>query len=462
MKFPEHCDLIVVGGGIAGLATAYFYKRAFPGHEVLVLERDGRCVGAGQTGRSGGHLLPGFEGDYSVVERLLGRQQALELYRITLDILDEIIRIIREENIECGARDGYWMIGQGHDVGLPEEFMLPRRLLGLPEPHACSGPELKRRVNIAGYETGFYFPRIPSIDPPKFIYGLAEALIRRGGHVALGHEYESHGPIQARPCGKARSTVCLKGGQTLYTRRLVLAGGDGLTRHNSFMQRRTFTVYTGRLGVPLSRENFRTISPPGLPLAGCDSKLKSNANAIDADSLWVSLRGDGYLVVGYGGCLGGRTSEETGHNVNCMTGELYGEFYRRFPSLRNGSEPVRLAIGGLSTSTNLLPFLGPVSDQAYAIGAQSGVGLGQSVLMAKALVNMWQGCPRIYQLLNGLSDGQSIIPTRYSARKAAMEVGKAAIRSPSTAVRRACRMVCGAAVTVTRAITPQYNPELRP
>jgi FAD dependent oxidoreductase len=67
----EKQNLVVVGAGIAGLATAYFYKRRFPERDVLVLERNGpgrgsmlRSVGRGLTGRSGGHRMPGFEADH--------------------------------------------------------------------------------------------------------------------------------------------------------------------------------------------------------------------------------------------------------------------------------------------------------------------------------------------------------------------------------------------------------------
>src|SRR6476619_1882813 len=44
-KFPiggrpveENCDLVVVGGGISGLAAAWFYRRARPSARVLILD----------------------------------------------------------------------------------------------------------------------------------------------------------------------------------------------------------------------------------------------------------------------------------------------------------------------------------------------------------------------------------------------------------------------------------------
>lgn len=40
MDLPEKCDVVIVGGGVVGLSTAYFLKMLAPQIEVAVLERD--------------------------------------------------------------------------------------------------------------------------------------------------------------------------------------------------------------------------------------------------------------------------------------------------------------------------------------------------------------------------------------------------------------------------------------
>ena len=52
-------SLIVLGGGIVGLATAYRYSQRFPGRKVIVLEKEAR-VGAHQTGHNSGVLHSGI------------------------------------------------------------------------------------------------------------------------------------------------------------------------------------------------------------------------------------------------------------------------------------------------------------------------------------------------------------------------------------------------------------------
>lgn len=54
----ERAELIIVGGGIVGLATAYDFIRRFPGKRVVVLEKEPR-VAQHQTGRNSGVMHSG-------------------------------------------------------------------------------------------------------------------------------------------------------------------------------------------------------------------------------------------------------------------------------------------------------------------------------------------------------------------------------------------------------------------
>ena len=67
----EAADVCVIGAGIAGLSTAYMLLRA--GKSVVVIDAAG--VGAGETGRSAGHLFPPDE-RYFALERRFGTDNA--------------------------------------------------------------------------------------------------------------------------------------------------------------------------------------------------------------------------------------------------------------------------------------------------------------------------------------------------------------------------------------------------
>ncbi len=53
------CDVLVVGGGIVGLSTAYAISHASPGTRVTVLEKEGGPA-RHQTGRNSGVIHSGI------------------------------------------------------------------------------------------------------------------------------------------------------------------------------------------------------------------------------------------------------------------------------------------------------------------------------------------------------------------------------------------------------------------
>ncbi len=59
LDLNERQDLIIVGGGIVGLATAYRYLKKFPGRSLALLEKESQ-VGTHQTGHNSGVLHSGI------------------------------------------------------------------------------------------------------------------------------------------------------------------------------------------------------------------------------------------------------------------------------------------------------------------------------------------------------------------------------------------------------------------
>lgn len=74
-------DVCVVGGGMAGLATAL--GLAERGKSVALLEA--RRIGWGASGRNGGFVGPGFSRGLRALIDSVGQAQALEMYRLTED-----------------------------------------------------------------------------------------------------------------------------------------------------------------------------------------------------------------------------------------------------------------------------------------------------------------------------------------------------------------------------------------
>jgi glycine/D-amino acid oxidase-like deaminating enzyme len=112
-------DLVVVGGGIAGLSVAY--QAARDGREVVILDRG--ALGSGMTARTTAHLTCTLDDFYHEFIALRGEDEARLLYQSQAAAIDRIEQIVRSEVIDCDfARcDGYLFLGEGDDPTLLEK-----------------------------------------------------------------------------------------------------------------------------------------------------------------------------------------------------------------------------------------------------------------------------------------------------------------------------------------------------
>ncbi len=60
LKGLHRADIVIIGGGYTGLASAYHLSRTFPNKKIVLLE--GACCGYGASGRNGGFCDAGFSG----------------------------------------------------------------------------------------------------------------------------------------------------------------------------------------------------------------------------------------------------------------------------------------------------------------------------------------------------------------------------------------------------------------
>src|SRR5687768_11702181 len=101
---PENVDVAIIGGGFTGLSAARTLAKR--GVKAAVFEAN--TIGWGASSRNGGMVLTGLKLGMQTVMKKYGREVAKRLFQCSLESIDTVEQIVREENIDCGfARVGH-------------------------------------------------------------------------------------------------------------------------------------------------------------------------------------------------------------------------------------------------------------------------------------------------------------------------------------------------------------------
>ena len=97
LRHDETCDVVVVGGGLAGLMAAMRLREG--GKSVVLIERD--FCGAGASGKTSGFITPDSEIELSSLLRNFGKEKAHKLWEFVLGGVDIIRNTIVHNQILC-------------------------------------------------------------------------------------------------------------------------------------------------------------------------------------------------------------------------------------------------------------------------------------------------------------------------------------------------------------------------
>lgn len=175
IRFPKlerdiFVDVAIIGGGIAGISCAYFLQKA--GYNIAVLEQDE--VGSAASGASSGILFYGSGTGFTEALSLFGDVQANLLWKETEQTINEMVNLIRDENIECGFRHpGAIMAAQNEE----EEEALTKEhkalaTIGIKTEITDSG-EIRKFFPRREFRQGLVFDICTQIQPAVFAAGLA-------------------------------------------------------------------------------------------------------------------------------------------------------------------------------------------------------------------------------------------------------------------------------------------------
>src|SRR3954463_5907619 len=142
----QNFDIIVIGGGIVGLATAYKLTTHHPNKKILVLEKE-KEVAAHQTSHNSGVIHSGIyykPGSYKARNCVAGRRELVQFakdHRIQHDICGKIIVATHESELAHMNK----VFNNGVANGVEDLEMIDSKRIKEIEPYA---------VGIAGIRVG--------------------------------------------------------------------------------------------------------------------------------------------------------------------------------------------------------------------------------------------------------------------------------------------------------------------
>jgi glycine/D-amino acid oxidase-like deaminating enzyme/nitrite reductase/ring-hydroxylating ferredoxin subunit len=169
-------DVLVIGGGIAGLTTAYCLLKT--GRKVIVVE-DG-LIGSGESGRTTAHLTSALDDRYYEIENTFGEEKSRLAAQSHSSAIDWIEKTVKDENIDCDFQrvDGYLFLHPTDKrENLEKEFQATLR----------AGLETDWLAHIPAFRDGsnpcIHFPRQGQFHIMRYLNGLAQAITKMGGEI---------------------------------------------------------------------------------------------------------------------------------------------------------------------------------------------------------------------------------------------------------------------------------------
>lgn len=170
-------DVVVVGGGIAGLCTAHALQAA--GRRVVVLEAE--TCGAGNTGNSTGNLYGTVSGGLATLRRKWNDEVVCDVVSWRMAGIGRIERAVSEFGIDCGfARRSMVRAVSGNDAKALDDL---EREYEASEVAGLSPQWLSPDDGPVRITRGFRIDNQAQFNPYLFTQGLARALVERGVQV---------------------------------------------------------------------------------------------------------------------------------------------------------------------------------------------------------------------------------------------------------------------------------------
>ena len=367
---PEVVDVAVIGSGFTGLSAARTLAKR--GAKVVVLEAE--TIGWGASSRNGGMVLTGMKLGVNKLISMYGRERTRKMYAASLDSMDCVEQIVKEEQIDCNfSRCGHlevaWKQSHFDDYERQAEIVeveFNHQLRVVPR------SELSSEIGSSIYYGGMVDEVSAGCNPARYVAGLARAAIKAGADV-FGH---------ARVHSIERDSRNGDSGWKIATSR------GPIWAHEVFVGTSGYTgAATPALRKKLIPIGSFIITTEVLPAALANELSPRNRMIYDSKNYLYYYR----LTPDHRMLFGGRAAffPENEHTVRRSAELLRKGMIEVYPQLRDAR--VEYVWGGtLDFAFDIMPHAGQMDGMYYAVG-YAGHGVAMATYQGQKIAEMMAG-----------------------------------------------------------------------
>jgi len=371
-SLPDKADIAIVGGGFCGLSAAR--ALAMRGLRVVLFEAEN--LGWGASCRNGGMVLTGLKLPVPTLIQRYGRELVQRMYAASLESIDLVEKIVREENIDCNfSRCGHLEVAckQSHfddyaaaAARIQTEFNHELRIV----PRNALQSEIGSDI----YYGGMVDETSAGVNPARYVYGLTKAAQRHG---ACLFDHTRVTSVSSQPNGANGSFRIETTQGSLTAKEVLLASGAYTTAATPALRKKV---------IPIGSYIIATEILPDKIAAGLSPR---NRMIYDSKHFlyYYRLTPDNRML------FGGRAAffPESESTVRESAELLRQGMIEVYPQLRDTK--VEYVWGGtLDFAFDVMPHSGKIDGMYFAVGF-AGHGVAAATWMGAKLANTICGDP---------------------------------------------------------------------
>jgi glycine/D-amino acid oxidase-like deaminating enzyme len=180
-SMPATADVAIIGAGFTGLSAALALAKR--GAKVVVLEAE--TVGWGASSRNGGMVLTGLKLGVNKLISMYGRELTRRMYAASLETIDVVERVIKEEDIACDfTRTGHLEVAckPAHFDDYSRQVEVIAREFNH-QIRVVPRGQLRSEIGSDIYYGGMVDEISAGVNPARYVAGLATASMRAGAQI---------------------------------------------------------------------------------------------------------------------------------------------------------------------------------------------------------------------------------------------------------------------------------------